>query len=1232
MGKAIGKIFKAVVGVALTALSIINPVAGLVIAVGTTLASSLLAKKPKAPTTSPETIDRLNASIDPRTPRKFVLGTTALATDIRDQEYTDSQTYLHRFIVVAAHKVNAISELWFDDKKAWSASGGVTSDYSGYLTVTTVLEGNAGNAINISARMGSTRRFTGCAYIYLRYKLTGDGKKTDSPFAQGIPTRMTIRGNGAYVYDPRKDSTVPGGSGSHRADDQSTWEWDANGSRNPALGLLFYLLGWRINGILSVGRGIPANRLDLESFITAANLCDETVSLAAGGTEPRYRCDGIFSENDSPTTVIDNFKAAMNADLDDVGGKLRLTVFHNDLADPVADFTDDDMIDGFKWRRTPSLDETFNVVRGSYTDPRDTALYQLVDYPQVEVASLDGIERADNFDLPLVQSPSQAQRLAKQRLQRHLYGGQFETTLNARGWLVQKNSVVTLTFSRLGWTEKLFRVAEMEHRVDGTCPIVLREENADIYAWDESEVPAVEAADPTVYDWGLNPIVQQFENIDQSGTKLVYKRSASQPTTPSPSASTPAGWYATTDDVPAGSDPIWMSIGTRGDVVLDWTWQEPVQIEGLDGAPGTNGDDGITYYTHYAYADAPDGTFNFTTGSPGDRTYQGVRYNQTSATESTNPADYAWSPYVGPPNFGLAAFNSNSVVAGNKLIKVAGAAWTGSIHSTESFKRGASVSFVVDSATSFVAGLNTDPTTDANWTSIDFAINPTPTNTYVYENGTLKYTLGVGASIGDVFTVTYNGRSVVYSKNGVAFYTNSSPAADLALFFDSSFNSANIQYGRILAFSAAGPAGADGTNGLNSAVVYLYQRGASAPAAPSGTFTYTFATGALSGGTLNGWTQAIPAANGSPLWVIAATASAAATTDSIAAAEFTSPVLKDGAGLNGAPVFLYKRAASAPSVPASTLTYTFATGVLSGTLGSWQQSVPANNGNPVYIITATALSTGTTDTIATGEWSTPQILAANGVNGRSLELAKSLITLAADYNGSIKAGQLPTTCKATFVDGGTDVSSSTSWSKSDNNTTSSISSSGLLTITAVTGAGYVDITGVYGGTTIVKRVTVEINQDSAPPQSGTSITTSTVPANVSTTTMPSSPTSNVVTMGTDASGALQGVLSLRYQVTEAAYSSARNATMKGQLFYRLAGSGGSWTAFSGGVVTGSSSGATWTIPDGELNKSEGVLNIDQSQTGLSATTNYEVGVAVVKSSGNGTALDYTVGTLTVNQL
>lgn len=480
------------------------------IAGAVSVGASLLQKRPKAPKAPQGSVERLNASIDPRTPRKGVWGTTAFNTDIRDQEYTDSQTYLHRFIVCAAHKTQAYKEIWFDDKVAWTSAGGVQGEYVGYLTVTAINEGTAGNAINISARMGTTRRFTGCSYVHLRYKLTGNDKKAESPFAQGIPTRITIIGDGALVYDPRLDSTVTGGSGAHRADDQSTWEWDDDAARNPALLLLWYMLGWRINGEVSIGCGIPPERIDLESFITAANLCDETVSLAAGGTEPRYRADGVFSDGDDPTNVIDNLKAAMNADLDDVGGKFRLTVFHNDLADPGPAFTDDDMIEGFRWVQTPALSDSFNIVRGSFTDPRPASLYQLVDAPPVEIESRDGINRFDNFDLALVQSPSQWQRLAKQRLQRQQYGGEFTTVFNARGWLLRKNMVIPLSFARLGWVEKLFRVAEMEHRVDGSCPVTLREENAAIYAWDEDEAPAVTLAAPTTYDFLLGAVVQDL--------------------------------------------------------------------------------------------------------------------------------------------------------------------------------------------------------------------------------------------------------------------------------------------------------------------------------------------------------------------------------------------------------------------------------------------------------------------------------------------------------------------------------------------------------------------------------------------------------------------------------------------------------------------------------------------------------------------------------------------------
>lgn len=803
ISKKLGKVVQAG---ALIAAGVVTGQPGL-IAAGISMGASALSKRPKAPQVSPESIDRLNASIDPRTPRKMVFGRTAMATDIRDQEYTDSQTYLHRFIVVAAHKVQAIEEIWFDDKKVWTVSGGVQGEYVGYLTVTPILEGSAGNAINISARMGATRRFTGLAYVHLRYKLTGNSKKTDSPFAQGISTRITIRGKGAFIYDPRLDSTVPGGSGSHRADDQSTWAWNDSASRNPALQKLWYMLGWRIAGKLSVGRGIPPARIDLESYAIAANLCDEAVNLAAGGTEPRYRSDGVFSEGDSPTSIIDNFKAAMNADLDDVGGKLRLTVFHNDLADPVAAFDDDDMIEAYRWKQTPSLVDGFNIVRGSYTDPRDASLYQMVDYPQVEMDSPDGIDRIDSFDLALVQSPSQAQRLAKQRLQRQQYGGEFQTVWGSRGWRVQKNSVVTQTVSALGWVNKLFRVAEMEHRVDGTCPVILREENEGIYAWDEDESPAVESADPTVYDFTKSPIYLGFDDIDQSGTKVVWKRSATQPATPADSPGTPATWYDDVASVPAGANPLWAMQGQRGDVTLDYVWDTPYQAEA------------VQLHTWYAYADAPDGSFNFTTGAPGSRTYQGIATGKTTATESTDPADYVWSPYVGPPNFGLANFNSNTVLAGNKLIKVAGGAdWNASVHSTESFKGGASVSFVVDDVTkSFMVGLSSDPTTDASYTSIDFAIQCFPdlgSDIGVYEDGNFVTSMGTPYTAGDVFSATYNDKSVVYSKNGIPFHINSGVPSGLTLFFDSSLNTPG-QSGRILSFNAAGTAGDDGNDGIS---------------------------------------------------------------------------------------------------------------------------------------------------------------------------------------------------------------------------------------------------------------------------------------------------------------------------------------------------------------------------------------------------------------------------------
>ena len=88
-------------------------------------------------------------------------------------------------------------------------------------------------------------------------------------------------------------------------------------------------------------------------------------------------------------------------------------------------------------------------------------------------------------------------------------------------------------------------------------------------------------------------------------------------------------------------------------------------------------------------------------------------------------------------------------------------------------------------------------------------------------------------------------------------------------------------------------------------------------------------------------------------------------------------------GINTATVYLYQRATSAPSKPSGSLTYTFSSAqITSGTLGNWKQSIGELSGtNPIWVIAAVASSNGTTDTIASSEWSTQIKLAQDGTNG-----------------------------------------------------------------------------------------------------------------------------------------------------------------------------------------------------------------------------------------------------------
>lgn len=495
---------------------------------GLTAASSLLQKTPKVPAAQ---TDRLNASVDPRAFRKTVLGQTAMPVEIRYEEWSGKdQEYCDWIVLHASHASDGLEEIWFDTEMAWSATTGVVGKWAGYFSVPhIVLEGSAANAFSIgSGQWNRSARLTGCTYSHWRFKVTGNGKKAESPFSSGLPSRITVIGRGAKLYDPRRDSTVPGGSGPMRAADQSTWRYTADDGavigENLALHTLRVALGWRIKNPvtgemrLATGSGVPARRLNLQSWIVAANVADEQVNRSAGGTEPRYHGACVISEGDDPKSSLDMLCTACCGRFRDTAGKLSFTIAHNDLAGAATDdgLNTDDVVGPFTWDPDAALEATPNIARGKYVDASVNSLYQMIDYPEVRLPSPDGQDRIFPLDLGAVESPSQAQRIAKQVLQRKQYPRRFSAPFDIRAWKYSVGDVVPFTFAPLGFTRALFRVEEQELGQGGTCNMTLLVENASLYAWDKDDAAPVQAAAPIVYDNRKNPLVLAIDDAGKT--------------------------------------------------------------------------------------------------------------------------------------------------------------------------------------------------------------------------------------------------------------------------------------------------------------------------------------------------------------------------------------------------------------------------------------------------------------------------------------------------------------------------------------------------------------------------------------------------------------------------------------------------------------------------------------------------------------------------------------------
>jgi hypothetical protein len=317
-----GKVGKIALGIGTTIVGfVVAPIAPplgaalIKLGIGMTISGTLsliagnFTKKPSGDLKSVQ--QRMHVSVDPNTMGKWVFGETAFATDVLYAEQhgpgTDKGQY-SMIVAAASHEITSYDSLYITDElitygggtEGWAtgpgdwAEGGNTvwrSLKTGTLTQTAIVQSGSGWNYPATATCKGLAHYC-LSFILNKKKLSG-----------GVPTRITYKGKGIKVYDPRKDTTN-GGSGSHRYTDQSTWEFTSGGTdigKNWALLVAQYLLGWH-------GENIKYNKVINGAFTTDTDWTKGTGWTINTGTGKAVATGVSSTDLEQSIAVVDGCK------------------------------------------------------------------------------------------------------------------------------------------------------------------------------------------------------------------------------------------------------------------------------------------------------------------------------------------------------------------------------------------------------------------------------------------------------------------------------------------------------------------------------------------------------------------------------------------------------------------------------------------------------------------------------------------------------------------------------------------------------------------------------------------------------------------------------------------------------------------------------------------------------------------------------------------------------------
>jgi hypothetical protein len=532
--------------------------------------------------------------------------------------FTKPDALKHLVIVVAAHELQAINEVYIDGVALgaldgngypttgeWVVTGDDTRTVAFTTSVTlgetplTVLQAYSGEFGGESSSLTpQTVTITGntlngpagiavqCDYTVARAPSAAGGKvrvakhlgsdtQTTSSYLSSLnATRYTanhrLRGLAYVVVTLNlEESRFQGGppnitfdvSGRKIFDPRTaTTVW----SDNPALCMRDFITAkW--------GLQVAAADVDDASVIAAANACDELITLSTGAlnetNQHRYTCNGAFTTDSAAEATIESLAECM-AGMVTYGAKWIVNA--GVWTTPVLTLTDDDLHGQIEVAQSDtSMGDLFNGVRGQFMalgaqSPTDFNPYQNASY-----VTADGLELWVSMTMPYVNHLARARNLCRVYTERNRNGQVITYPATLKAWPVQVGDRVTVTSAEYGLTAKTYRVTDWQFGITSAVLLTLQEDDANAYSLADAAV-----ADPAPNTDLPNPwAVAAITGLTaSSGTTTLQKQGDG-----SVSARVLVSWNAVSDAsvVSAGKiEVLWRVVGTD-----QWTKAEAAGSE-----------------------------------------------------------------------------------------------------------------------------------------------------------------------------------------------------------------------------------------------------------------------------------------------------------------------------------------------------------------------------------------------------------------------------------------------------------------------------------------------------------------------------------------------------------------------------------------------------------------------------------------------------------------------------